>query len=112
MRGLYLITNDDPLEILLDKLDAALATGQVAILQYRRKKVARSDQPVEVEQIKQLCEKYQTPFVINDNLQLASQLVWVCIWVKQMVKLLMLKLNSLKVQLLVEPVPIHWNWLS
>lgn len=73
MRGLYLITNDDPLEILLEKLDAALATGQVAILQYRRKKVARSDQPVEVEQIKQLCEKYQTPFVINDNLQLAAQ---------------------------------------
>lgn len=73
MRGLYLITNDDPLEILLEKLDAALATGQVAILQYRRKKVARSDQPVEVEQIKQLCEKYNTPFVINDDLKLAAQ---------------------------------------
>lgn len=37
MRGLYLITNDDPIQLLLEKLDAALATRQIAILQYRRK---------------------------------------------------------------------------
>ncbi|PTV50965.1 thiamine phosphate synthase [Acinetobacter seifertii] len=73
MRGLYLITNDDPIQLLLEKLDAALATRQVAILQYRRKKVDKADQPAEVDQIKQLCEKYQVPFVINDDLQLASQ---------------------------------------
>lgn len=73
MRGLYLITNDDPIQLLLEKLDAALATRQVAILQYRRKKVDKADQPAEVEQIKQLCEKYQVPFVINDDLQLAAQ---------------------------------------
>ena len=73
MRGLYLITNDDPIQLLLEKLDAALATRQVAILQYRRKKVEKSDQPAEVEQIKLLCEKYQVPFVINDDLKLATQ---------------------------------------
>ncbi|MBJ9418981.1 thiamine phosphate synthase [Acinetobacter oleivorans] len=73
MRGLYLITNDDPIQLLLEKLDVALATRQVAILQYRRKKVEKADQPAEVEQIKQLCEKYQVPFVINDDLQLAAQ---------------------------------------
>ena len=73
MRGLYLITNDDPIQLLLDKLDAALATRQIAILQYRRKKVDKADQPAEVEQIKQLCEKYQVPFVINDDLKLAAQ---------------------------------------
>ena len=73
MRGLYLITNDDPIQLLLEKLDAALATRQVAILQYRRKKVEKTDQPAEVEQIKILCEKYQVPFVINDDLQLAAQ---------------------------------------
>ncbi len=73
MRGLYLITNDDPIELLLEKLDAALATRQIAILQYRRKKVDKADQPAEVEQIKQLCEKYQVPFVINDDLKLAAQ---------------------------------------
>lgn len=73
MRGLYLITNDDPIQLLLEKLEVALATGQIAILQYRRKKVAKSDQPNEVEQIKELCEKYQTSFVINDDLALAEQ---------------------------------------
>lgn len=73
MRGLYLITNDDPIQLLLEKLDAALATRQVAILQYRRKKVEKSHQPAEVEQIKLLCEKYQVPFVINDDLKLATQ---------------------------------------
>lgn len=73
MRGLYLITNDDPIQLLLEKLDAALATRQVAILQYRRKKVDKADQPAEVEQIKLLCEKYQVPFVINDDLKLAAQ---------------------------------------
>lgn len=61
MRGLYLITNDDPIQLLLEKLDAALVTRQIAILQYRRKKVDKADQPAEVEQIKQLCEKYQVP---------------------------------------------------
>lgn len=73
MRGLYLITNNDPIQLLLEKLDAALATRQIAILQYRRKKVDKADQPAEVEQIKQLCEKYQVPFVINDDLKLAAQ---------------------------------------
>ncbi|NUF15013.1 thiamine phosphate synthase [Acinetobacter lactucae] len=73
MRGLYLITNDDPIQLLLEKLDAALATRQVAILQYRRKKVDKADQPAEVEHIKILCEKYQVPFVINDDLKLAAQ---------------------------------------
>lgn len=73
MRGLYLITNDDPLQLLLEKLQVALATGHIAILQYRRKKIAKADQPLEVEQIKLLCEKYQVPFVINDDLDLAEQ---------------------------------------
>ncbi|WP_416041210.1 thiamine phosphate synthase [Acinetobacter lactucae] len=73
MRGLYLITNDDPIQLLLEKLDAALATRQVAILQYRRKKVDKADQPAEVQHIKLLCEKYQVPFVINDDLKLAAQ---------------------------------------
>ncbi|EPU6875881.1 thiamine phosphate synthase [Acinetobacter baumannii] len=73
MRGLYLITNDDPIQLLLEKIDAALATRQIAILQYRRKKIDKAEQPAEVEQIKQLCEKYQVPFVINDDLKLAAQ---------------------------------------
>ncbi|MEF9956471.1 MAG: thiamine phosphate synthase [Acinetobacter sp.] len=72
MRGLYLITNDDPIQLLLEKLAVALATGQIAILQYRRKNVAKIEQPFEVEQIKALCEKYQVPLVINDDVTLAA----------------------------------------
>ena len=73
MHGLYLITNDDPIQLLLEKIQVALATGHIAMLQYRRKKIAKADQPLEVEQIKILCEKYQVPFVINDDLSLAEQ---------------------------------------
>ena len=73
MHGLYLITNDDPIQLLLEKIQVALATGHIAILQYRRKKIAKAAQPLEVEQFKILCEKYQVPFVINDDLSLAEQ---------------------------------------
>ncbi|MEG0482960.1 MAG: thiamine phosphate synthase [Acinetobacter sp.] len=73
MRGLYLITNDDSFNLLLEKLEVALATHNIAILQYRRKKISKTEQVNEVQQIKILCEKYQTPFVINDDLELAEQ---------------------------------------
>lgn len=73
MRGLYLITNDDPIELLLEKLEAALATHQIEILQYRRKKVEKADQFHEVERIKALCDFYKVPLVINDDIRLASQ---------------------------------------
>src|SRR5690606_19081014 len=68
MRGLYLITNDDPIELLLAKLEGAMATYEVAVLQYRRKKVAKEDQAYEIEYMKQMCEQYKVPFVINDDL--------------------------------------------
>ena len=73
MRGLYLITNDDPLELLLAKLEGAMATREVAILQYRRKKVAKEDQYYEVEYMKAMCAEYRVPFVINDDLDLAEK---------------------------------------
>lgn len=71
MRGLYLITNDDPIELLLAKLEGAMATYEVAVLQYRRKKVAKEDQAYEIEYMKQMCEQYKVPFVINDDLETA-----------------------------------------
>lgn len=73
MRGLYLITNDDPIDQLLAKLEAALATGKIAILQYRRKKVLPTEQPEEVKHIQALCERHKVSFVINDNIDLAAQ---------------------------------------
>lgn len=71
MRGLYLITNDDPIELLLAKLEGAMVTYEVAVLQYRRKKVAKEDQAYEIEYMKQMCEQYKVPFVINDDLETA-----------------------------------------
>lgn len=71
MRGLYLITNDDPIELLLAKLEGAMATYEVAVLQYRRKKVAKEDQAYEIEYMKQMCEQYKVPFIINDDLETA-----------------------------------------
>ncbi|SDB89628.1 thiamine phosphate synthase [Acinetobacter boissieri] len=73
MRGLYLITNDDPIEQLHSKLDAALATGHIQILQYRRKKTPLTQQPEEIASIKAICDRYAVPFVINDNIELAAQ---------------------------------------
>ena len=71
MRGLYLITNDDPLELLLAKLEGAMANGGIAVLQYRRKKVAKADQIYEVEYMRALCAEYGVPFIINDDLEMA-----------------------------------------
>lgn len=71
MRGLYLITNDDPVEILLAKLEGAMANGGIAVLQYRRKKVAKNDQLYEIEYMKAMCAEYGVPFVINDDLEMA-----------------------------------------
>lgn len=71
MRGLYLITNDDPTEVLLAKLEGAMANGGIAVLQYRRKKVAKADQLYEIEYMKAMCAEYGVPFVINDDLEMA-----------------------------------------
>ena len=71
MRSLYLITNDDPVELLLAKLEGAMANGGIAVLQYRRKKVAKQDQIYEIEYMKAMCAEYGVLFVINDDLEMA-----------------------------------------
>jgi thiamine-phosphate pyrophosphorylase len=73
MRGLYLISNDEPIESLLAKLQAALATGQIALFQYRRKKLAKREQSAEIGQVLDLCERYAVPLVINNDLEQAQQ---------------------------------------
>lgn len=73
LHGLYLITNDDPFDLLLEKICVALATQQIALLQYRRKKVAKSDQDAEIEKILAICNQYNVPLIINDDLQQAQR---------------------------------------
>ncbi len=72
--GLYLISNDDPLPLLLAKLDAALATGAIALLQYRRKQTATAEREAEAAQILALCQRHAVPLIINDDMALAEKL--------------------------------------
>ncbi len=73
LHGLYLITNDDPLDIILEKISIALATQQIALLQYRRKKVEKSKQDAEIEKILNICNHFNVPFIINDDLEQAHR---------------------------------------
>ena len=72
--GLYLISNDDPLPLLLAKLDAALATGAIALLQYRRKQTAPAEREMEARQLLAFCQRYAVPLIINDDVALAERL--------------------------------------
>lgn len=76
---LYLLTNDDEFELLMVKLEAALATGAIELLQIRRKKVlALADGAAklyqEAQQIVALAKKHQVAVVINDDVELARKL--------------------------------------
>lgn len=73
MRGLYLITNDDPFDMLHQKLHIAMQHTAIALVQYRRKNVVPAVQLQEVDALLELCQRYQVPLVINDNLALAQQ---------------------------------------
>ena len=76
---LYLLTNDDEFALLYQKLEAALATGLIALLQIRRKKIlalpnSESLLYQEALQIVSLAKTYNVPVVINDDIALAAKL--------------------------------------
>ncbi|GAA0311904.1 thiamine phosphate synthase [Psychrobacter aestuarii] len=76
---LYLLTNDDPLDVLLQKLKAAFATQVVGLLQIRRKQVlAQADGQAqlyaEAKAMVALAKQYNVPVVMNDDMDLAKQL--------------------------------------
>jgi len=76
---LYLLTNDDEFDLLYVKLEVALATGTIGLLQIRRKKLLA--QPYgqkklydEAVKIVALAELYKVPVVLNDDIALAVKL--------------------------------------
>ena len=76
---LYLLTNDDDFAVLYQKLDAALSTGLIALLQIRRKKTLSLPNGAsmlfeEAEQIVTLAKRHNVPMVINDDIELAAKL--------------------------------------
>ena len=79
MPQLYLLTNDDEFGLLYQKLEAALATGLIALLQIRRKQtLARPDGELklyeEASKIVALAKAHNVAVVINDEIGLAAKL--------------------------------------
>ncbi len=73
---LYLLTNDDPVGTLLDKLERAFDTGAIDLLQVRRKHTLQQFNLAtlyqETELIVALANEYHIDVVINDDMALAS----------------------------------------
>ena len=67
MKGIYAITPDTPLK--LNQIDNILAQG-VCALQYRRKNINDQNAKHEAKAIQALCHQYQTPLIINDDINL------------------------------------------
>lgn len=73
-RGVYAITAPEllPGNLLYDRVEAALTAG-LCLLQYRNKRASREQQLAEVRQLLTLCQRYDTPLLINDDPQLCLQ---------------------------------------
>lgn len=71
LRGLYAITDEHllPEELLLERVEAALATG-LALLQYRNKLSTTAQRQTQAEALLALCRRYNTPLLINDDVAL------------------------------------------
>ncbi|MGJ8513942.1 thiamine phosphate synthase [Carnimonas bestiolae] len=73
-RGIYAITDahlmpDD--DTLFSRVAAALEGG-IALLQYRDKSVNQQRRLRQAQRLKQLCDHYDTPLIINDDVDLAK----------------------------------------
>jgi thiamine-phosphate pyrophosphorylase len=74
MRGLYLVTPDwDDTAALLKATEEALGAG-VALVQYRHKRASAELRREQASQLLALCRRYQTPFIVNDYLDLCLEL--------------------------------------
>ena len=76
---LYLLTNDDNISLLLTKLEAAFATGLIAVVQIRRKQDLAQPNGShqlydEALEIIALAQQYKVAVVINDDTALATKL--------------------------------------
>lgn len=74
MNGLYLLTNEEPWPLLWDKLQCVLEYGVISRVQYRRKHVAAGQRLAEADHLQRLCEAYELPLIINDEVDLAHVL--------------------------------------
>jgi len=70
--GLYLITDNNRGENLLQKVEAGLSGG-AKIIQYRAKEVRPDERRETAEKLRELCHKYQALLIINDLPELARE---------------------------------------
>ncbi len=74
LRGLYAITDSQLLAgRFLSYVEAALEGG-VTVLQYRDKSDNQAQRLREAEALRELCERYKTRLIINDDAELAARL--------------------------------------
>ncbi len=74
LRGLYAITDSQLLAgKFLSYVEAALEGG-VTLLQYRDKSDDQARRLREAEKLRDLCERYKTQLIINDDAELAARL--------------------------------------
>ena len=74
VRGLYAITDSQLLAgRFLSYVEAALEGG-VTLLQYRDKSDNQAQRLREAEALRELCERYKTRLIINDDAELAARL--------------------------------------
>tara|TARA_B100000795_G_scaffold157568_1_gene118272 strand:- start:308 stop:958 length:651 start_codon:yes stop_codon:yes gene_type:complete len=72
IKGLYAITPDEKnLSILKSKVESSIKGG-ATLVQYRSKILSKNDQKKQAEEIKKICDYYQIPLIINDDIELCS----------------------------------------
>ncbi|MDD2732420.1 MAG: bifunctional hydroxymethylpyrimidine kinase/phosphomethylpyrimidine kinase [Desulfuromonadaceae bacterium] len=69
--GVYLVTDQD--SNLMDRVCQALRGG-VSVVQYRAKDLGYDERLREAGDLKQLCARFGTTFIVNDDLRLAKEL--------------------------------------
>ena len=73
---LYAVTDRTWLngDTLYNQVEKALKGG-ATFIQLREKNLGKAEFLKEAKEIKQLCAKYNVPFVINDNVEIAKEIV-------------------------------------
>jgi len=74
IRGLYAVTPDIANTALLCQMVEAALQGGASVVQYRNKVADKNLQFTQAKALLKICQQYQIPLIINDNLMLAKMI--------------------------------------
>lgn len=75
LRGLYAITPDELARAgVMARVEAAVASGALCALQYRRKQASAAQLRAEASALQALCRRHGVPLIVNDDLELALEI--------------------------------------